>query len=230
MSTESYIMLRKLTAKAGEPVEDILQRAASELRGMDEKATIELRVIPAKGSNVRATHCLMLTPGGVYLQSATNVANAADPTLVVITTPDAFQQMAEGTYSPVQAYLDRKLKLQGDVDLGRRVLTKLAGVGTRAEVCPFLINPVWRLHDFGHGSLTLSGRNFTPGGTVRLVYDYGGGFFPRLITADEDGSFILTESPFACGDIPGRPGVGVSVTANDISSGLSTTQNFATPC
>jgi hypothetical protein len=71
---------------------------------------------------------------------------------------------------------------------------------------------------------------FTPGGTVELVYDYGSGRYQLITTADASGNFTVTEMGIPCGDIPGRPGVGVIVTATDLASGLYITQNYPTPC
>ena len=80
------------------------------------------------------------------------------------------------------------------------------------------------------GTLTLSGEFFTPNGVANVVYDYGSGQYQRLPVADASGNFTISEPSIFCGDIPGHPGVGVIVTAFDLSSGQSTTQSYATPC
>ena len=226
MGAESYIKIRKLTAQEGEPIEDILQRGADELGGLGEKATVELRLIGGTGPNAKRIYSMQLTPAGTFLHTE----SFTNPTLVVITTPEAFHDIAEGSYSPLQAYLDGKLKLQGNAELGRRIIQHLRGSGTLAAVCPFLTDESWRLDRLGVGSLTVSGRLFTPGGTVDIVYDWGGGLYRRITTADSGGSFTVTEGGLSCGDIPGHPGVGVIVTAHDLSSGQHTTQNYSTPC
>jgi putative sterol carrier protein len=225
MSAESYVKLRKLTAQDGEPIEKILQRAAGELRGLGEKASIQLRLV-GSGSTGTQIYSMRLTPTGAHLH-ADAVTN---PTLVVIATTEVFHRMAEGSYSPLQAYLDGKMKLQGNVELGRRVIQHLAGSGTQVAVCPLLINESWKLDGPGYGSLTVSGELFTPGGTVDIVYDWGGGLYRRIVTADSNGNFTVTEHNLYCGDIPGHPGIGVIVTATDLSSGQYATQSYATPC
>ncbi len=224
MGAESYIKIRKLTAQDGEPIEDILQRGADELRGLGEKATVELRLIGGAGPNAKSIYSMQLTPAGTFLHTE----SFTNPTLVVITTPEAFHDIAEGSYSPLQAYLDGKLKLQGNAGLGRQIIQHLAGSGTQAAVCPFLTDESWRLDSLGRGSLTVSGQFFTPGGTVDIHYDWGGGLYRKITTADSHGSFTVTEGSLPCGDI--RPGVGVIVTAFDLSSGQYTTQNYSTPC
>src|SRR5436190_570051 len=88
--------------RVGAP-EEILQRAVDQLHDLGEKAAIELRILPGKGTGKRSTHGLRLTPGGAHLHAGAEKASDAPPSLVVIATADAFQGMADGTYSPVQA-------------------------------------------------------------------------------------------------------------------------------
>jgi hypothetical protein len=149
---------------------------------------------------------------------------------VAIITSEAFYRVTDGSYSPVQAYLDGKLKLLGNVNVGKRLIAHLAGSGTTAGVCPTLINESWKIDSPGIGSLTFTGEFFTAHGTVEVVYDWGGGFYQRIVTADASGKFTLTEGSLFCGDIPGHPGVGVIVTATDLATGQSTTQSYSTPC
>jgi hypothetical protein len=97
---------------------------------------------------------------------------------------------------------------------------------------PNLNNERWQLDSpfDGLGSLTLSGSGFTNEGSVQIVYNYGGGQYERFVQANSSGTFTVTEPFIYCGDIPGMPGVGVIVTAFDISSGLNTTGKYSTPC
>jgi SCP-2 sterol transfer family len=233
LSAESYFKLPKLTEQDGEPVEHILRRAAERLRGLTHKATIQLRLLRVGGTAATSIHSMRLTPAGAFLHAG----NVTKPTLVVITTAEAFNQMAEGSYSPVQAYLDGKIKLEGNIDLGRQIFKQLGGsvprqLGgpTQDPVCPTLTNESWKLDEPGVGSLTVSGLFFTPGGTVDIVYDWGGGFYQQHPTANSEGGFTVTEGGLFCGDIPGHPGVGVILTATDLSTGLYTTQGYPTPC
>jgi SCP-2 sterol transfer family len=227
MSVQSYVKLRKLASHNDEPIEAILENAAKQLQSSREKATVEVRLIGA-GSNRTSKYWMRFSGAGAFLD--TRAEGASKPTLVMIATLDAFRRMAEGSYSPVQAYLDGKVKLQGDVHVGKNIVKQLAGSGEQVDVCPTLYNESWRIAGPGYGSLTLSGKFFTPGGTVELVYNWGGGFYQQIVTADSEGSFNATESNLSCGDIPGDPGVGVIVTATDVSSGQYTTASYSTPC
>lgn len=90
-----------------------------------------------------------------------------------------------------------------------------------------------RYSPVGGGSLTVHGTFFTPGGTVDIGYDFGGGFFDSFlikVKADEAGGFDVTQDSIPCGEIIGKPGIGVIVTALDVSTGLLTKQYFSTPC
>ena len=226
MSNESYIKLRKLTAGEGEPIEAIVERGVGYLHGLKEKATLQLRVSAVAGTKDSSTHSILLTSSGASLRPVAGTK----PTLVVIITSEAFYRVAEGSYSPVQAYLDGQIRLLGNVALGKRIITHLAGSGTTAGVCPVLFNESWRIDYPGYGSLTLSGEFFTHNGTVEIVYDWGGGLYQRIVTADSTGSFTVTEGNLPCGDIPGHPGVGVIVTATDLATGQYSTQSYSTPC
>jgi hypothetical protein len=222
MSAESYVHLRKLTAREGEPIEDILRSGTEHLRGFGEKATVQFRL-----TDTRNTYSLLLTPSGAFVHPE----KFSKPTLVVILTSETFYHIAEGSYSPLQAYLDSKMRVLGNVELGRRIIRHLSGgTGTQVNVCPILVAESWKLDQPGIGSVTVTGDFFTPGGTVDIVYDWGGGFYQRIVTADSAGSFTVTESNLFCGDIPGQPGVGVILTATDLSTGTSTTGKYSTPC
>lgn len=228
MSNESFIKLRKLTTRDDEPIEAILERGVSYLQGLKEKATLQLRISGVGDKRGSSTHFILLTPSGSSLQ--TGAVADTKPTLVAIINSEAFYRVAEGSYSPVQAYLDGKLKLLGNVNVGKRLITHLAGSGTTAGVCPILTNESWKIDGPGFGSLTFTGEFFTHNGTVEIVYDWGGGFYQRIVTADSNGTFTITEGNLFCGDIPGHPGVGVIVTATDLATGQSTTQSYSTPC
>lgn len=227
---ESFIKLKKLTTRDGEPIEDIFKRGVSMLTGVKEKATIEIRVRGAKGDRKTTTHTVVLTGSGASLR--TGSIEGTKPTLAAILPADAFYKIAEGSYSPVQAYLDGNLTLIGNVDVGRNVIRQLGGSGTVAQVCPILLDEKWSYSpEVGVGTLTLTGYFFTPGGTVKIVYDWGGGLYERLVTADSGENFTASQGGLFCGDIPGHPGIGVFVTATDIATGKSTKNyGYATPC
>jgi hypothetical protein len=240
MNAASYY-IQKITVKDGEPIEDILQRGVEQLRGLQEKATVQLRLLAVaagenqRGSSRRAIYSLALTPAGAFLQR-----ESGRPTLVIITTAGVFYRMAKGSYSPLQAYLDGDMQLLGNIDLAKRILVHLAGLSTDADAikalantCPVqLYNPIWQLDPTlpGYGSLTLSGKNFWPNGSVFLFYDWGSGDTNLTTRADSSGGFTLTARFIPCGAIPNRGGAGVIVTATDDTTQSTTQQSYSTPC
>jgi len=226
-SSEAYIRLRKLSEREDEPVADILTRAMSHWHGPGEKGTLQLRINHPEPDKSREVFNIALNANGARFQKE----RLGAPALTVVLRAEDFRRIAEGSYSPVQAYLDGTLHLHGDVELGKSVIKHLAGSGSQANVCPILVNESWQSDGNGFtGTLTLTGEFFTPNGVADVIYDYGSGQYRRLPVADASGNFTISESSIFCGDIPGHPGVGVIVTAFDLSSGQSTTQSYATPC
>jgi hypothetical protein len=225
MAADAYIKLRNLTSKENEPVKDIIQRGIQELRGLAEKAIIQLHVTGTPAAKAE-TYSVAITPSGAFLRPD----NTIKPTLAVMLSYDSFYRIANGSHSPLQAYLDSELRIVGNADIGKKIIIQLKGSGTQAAVCPFLFNESWQLDGPGFGHITFSGEFFTPFGAVNIVYDWGGGFYHQILTASASGTFTTTEHNLYCGDIPGHPGVGVIVTATDIASGKFTTASYGTPC
>jgi hypothetical protein len=225
----SSIMLRRLANKPGEPIEEILRRAADQLGSLNDTGTAELRLVGTKGADITSIYSVKIMPG----VATVTAKGSAEATLIVVTTAETFRRMVEGSYSPVQAYADGRLRFQGNVELGKQVIRHLAVSDAQLEFGPgdvFLSSGTWHLDGINYGSLTVSGRCFNGGGPVVLVYDYGGGQYQKITAVDANGSFTVTEHNLFCGDIPGRPGVGVIVTATDTSNGQQATKTYATPC
>ncbi|MGA8311548.1 MAG: SCP2 sterol-binding domain-containing protein [Terriglobales bacterium] len=231
MSVQSCVKLRKLTAQDGEPIEDVLQRVVYELRGLGEKAIVELRLIGGENAGVRSIYSVRLTPADAVLQTE----RAKSPTLVLITTAKAFHDMADGSYSPVQAYLDGELKLQGNADLAMRIIRHLGELGTEVIDCPrppefagrpHLTNASYDPAGPGGGSLTVNGSDFWSNGHVKISYNQGGRTNEVNTSANLLGSLVNIRLPgVTCGVI------GVIVTATDVHSGQNTPPvRYPTPC
>ena len=149
----------------------------------------------------------------------------------MITTAESFRRIAEGSYSPVQAYLDGKIHLHGDVDLAKRVILHLAISGDQVDVCPNLLEDRWQPDGNGFtGSLTFSGLGFTHGGAVVIHYDLAGASYPptRVNASVNGGFFQVRADLMPCGNF--QPGIGVIVRALDLASGQSTSASFSVPC
>ena len=203
MDPKTFVKLKRLSNRDDEPIEDIMKRSAAKLGDLRTEGTFELRVQGEGDTNEATSYSMRFTPAGTTLLPG----RVQDPTLVTSVTHEAFRKIVYGSYSPLQAYLDGTLKLQGDAQLGRQIMRTLAGSGTTDGVCPVLYfagySPVG-----GGGSLTLRGAFFTPGGTIDIGYNFGGGGVfggpLRQITADKAGKFDVTEGGIPCGEIPAR--------------------------
>jgi hypothetical protein len=118
-----------VTKTDNDNVDDILTRALEQLNGIQAKATIQLRVLPVGNAHKKTVHTIAVTPRGAFLHKEGQGKKNTAPTLVVITTSEAFQSMADGSYSPVQAYHDGKMELLGKADLARQIIDHLSKSG-----------------------------------------------------------------------------------------------------
>jgi SCP-2 sterol transfer family len=238
MANDPSAKLRNLAARHDEPIEDIVRRVAHELGTLGERAIIELRLLDRENPDSVTGFTVQLSHAGASLL-AMSVQN---PTLQAITTVETFREMVGGSYSPFSAHLDGKLTVQGNVELGLKVFGHFAGPGvqtptphtptepagpSQATLCPTLVNESYNAAVDG-GSLTVSGEFFTAGGTVVINYNWFGSQYQQIVVADASGRFTVTEVGIPCGN--NSAGVGVIVTATDLSSGLNTTQEYSTPC
>jgi hypothetical protein len=238
MKPASLVKLKKLTTSDDEPIADIMNRVVSKLgsdatrhprthRWVQTPATFELRLPSNAGKTEVTTFTTEMTSTGATLLTE----RVPDPTLVAIMSTETFRGIVQGATSPRQALLDGSLKLQGNVQLARDIIRPLAGSGPAVGACPpYLVFDSYSPVADG-GTLTLSGRFFTSGGTVSILYDYGGNSVEQEVTADVTGNFDATQAGLPCGEIVGQPpGIGVVVTATDLSSGDSAASPFPTRC
>jgi putative sterol carrier protein len=217
MSAESYVYLRNLTTRDGEPIEDILKRGAEQLHDLGEQGIFQFRL-----TDTRSTYSILLTSSGAFVLNK----HVTRPTLAVITTSETLYNIANGSYSPVQAYLDGKIRILGNVELGRRITLHLAGSGTEVRVCPWLVVDSYTLEPNGYyGIVTVTGRFFTPGGTVEMEYNWYGvpraGEFDYPV-ADSSGSFT-DSTAIACGLV-------TTITATDLATGRYTNLAYRGSC
>jgi SCP-2 sterol transfer family len=215
MSTHSHATLPKLSMQDDEPLEQILLRAVSRLDGLQEEAIVELRLIPTGGVGPATRYAVRLSSAGAVVHP-TSDENA---TLTIISAPEVIRRITDGSYAPLQAFVDGQVKLHGSLDVARRMINHFTGQDT---VPPCIYSSSYTAPG---GILTVNGQYCTPGGKVDLLYDLGGfGFASSNATVDASGKFTDTVTGIGCGSD------GVSVTAYDEMSETKTTQNVPTPC
>jgi hypothetical protein len=239
MTRQHYPTLQPFATGPNETIDQIVQHAVEGLCGLERKALIQLRVIEAGAAGTLTTHSIELTPSGI----STNPENVANPALVIITTADTLRRLADGSYSPIAAYLEGKVGLRGDVGLAGQIIQKLgagspsAGGGPSgggSYVCPYLTDPQWDDPPGNqYGSFTITGIWFTPGGLVELQFFYQnspslapGVPVPQFTVTNSEGQFSFTLSDVQCGDLLGE-NYGIAVVAIDLTTGKQTNSNYS---
>jgi hypothetical protein len=147
MVAEVYATLRDLTIDASEPIERIVIRAAQHLANLRDTGTLHLRLIHPRGEPAQRTNfsIALSSDGAVLLEEVGTGRKGLDRlSLSVLTTTDSFRRIVEGTYSPVQAYLDGRLHLHGNVDLGKSIVLHLLRAGGPLAFCPLTIDQDWQ--------------------------------------------------------------------------------------
>lgn len=230
MANRHYPTLQPFPTGANETTDRIVSHAAEQLHGLKRTALIQLRVIEAGAAGTLTTLSIELTPTGVL----TNPETVAEPALAIVTTADTLRRMADGSYSPIAAYLEGKVAVRGDVGLAGQIIQNLgAGAPSAGSyVCPYLTNPQWQDQPGNpYGSFTISGIWFSSEGLVDLQFSYqisSGVPFTLIATimADSEGQFTFTLPEVKCGDLPGE-NYGIGVVAIDLTTGKSTSSNYA---
>lgn len=125
--TKQYATLRPLT-KAG--VTDLgkgFQRMLGSLKKSEDRGRIQFRIVDRKPEH----WVLDLYPG----RSTVRRAEVRDPDFELVTRKETWDAIASGTLSPAEAFLHGKMRIRGDVQLGKRVFERLAAPGGDFEIC-----------------------------------------------------------------------------------------------
>jgi putative sterol carrier protein len=125
----TYALVRSLTDGPEIDVDSTMERLASALGDAGETGSMGLSIGGDDESSERSVWTLSLDQ--TTAQRGGNGSLASDVTL--LTAPETFHRMATGSYSPVQAFLDGRLRVRGDIDLAKRILRHLAGPDGRVD-------------------------------------------------------------------------------------------------
>ena len=125
MST--YMKLRNQVGTGrGGNLDRIFQRMGDALGKSGERGRIQLRVIDDKGWLHR---CLCVDSTGCEVSPDFD----ENPDLEVIAQDKIAMQILKGTLSPVDAVLQGKMRVRGDIELAKRVLKQLGTGKGKAE-------------------------------------------------------------------------------------------------
>ena len=109
-------------------LESTVRRMSEQLGAAGERGTLRLAMGDNDGNAPREVWDIALVEG-----TARSGEHAGGGDVEVLTAPATFAQFADGSYSPVQAFLDGKLRIRGDVDVAKRLLRHLAGPEGRVD-------------------------------------------------------------------------------------------------
>lgn len=103
--------------------EGVVERLAGELRDAGEHGVLRLSFGDEQDDTPRQVWAVSLDDA-----VARRIEDGQERgTVGLYTAPATFARMADGSYSPVRAFLDGKIRVVGDIDLGKRLLRHLAG-------------------------------------------------------------------------------------------------------
>jgi putative sterol carrier protein len=115
----SYFRLRSLTGPTERDLGTTFQRMAELLEGSDERARLQFRIL---NGGRQLGWCLELAPQACQVR-----AEIIDhPDFEIITKAETWWQIAGGLLSPLRAFTQGKMRVRGNIELGKRLLQQLA--------------------------------------------------------------------------------------------------------
>lgn len=131
----SRMHFHKRALHEGEPPDDIVFQNIARLHGLNETATVNLRVTGSPVQETAHSYFIAITPTGVFLEDEP----LAEPTLTATLSYETLLRLAADVESASQAYLAGHVSLKGDLDLAQRIAKKLAESETRPVLRHFTV-------------------------------------------------------------------------------------------
>jgi putative sterol carrier protein len=121
-----FVVLRRLAEPSAGQLDSTFNKLAEFLADAGEKGDLLFRLV---GDGPRQ---YSVSLG----KDKPTVGRKADhPALEVVVTAQVWQQIAAAEISPLTALIEGKLRVRGDLELGKRLLRHLAGSEGRVEIC-----------------------------------------------------------------------------------------------
>jgi hypothetical protein len=115
--------------RSPDELEHALQRAAKALADSGEEGLVQVRILGEQGP--RHFH-FKLTPKRCTL----HMEEAEKPTLELIGLEETAWSVLDGSLSPLEAFRQGKMRIRGDVALGRRLLRQIASSpNAKFDIC-----------------------------------------------------------------------------------------------
>lgn len=115
----SYFTLRPLANSIETDLDTTFQRMAEFLTEPEETARIQFRIL--EGMQESCWY-LDLTSKGCQMHAE----RIAHPDFEIITKAETWKQIAGGSLAPLRAFTQGKMRVRGNIDLGKRVFQRLA--------------------------------------------------------------------------------------------------------
>lgn len=115
----SYFTLCPLANSAETDLDTTFQKIAESLTESEEDARIQFRIL--EGPQELCWH-LDLTSKGCLVRAE----RISHPDFQIITKAETWKQIALGSLSPLRAFIQGKMRVRGNIELGKRFLRRLA--------------------------------------------------------------------------------------------------------
>lgn len=124
---DRYARLQPLTRSSERSVESSFKALASALRGSREEGILQFRLVGGKERRYR----LKMTKTSCSFD--TRISKSFD--LEIVTRAQTWHEIARGKLSPIEAFVRGKLRVRGDAELGKRLVTELTEDDGVVDIC-----------------------------------------------------------------------------------------------
>ena len=125
---ESFVKLKNLTESHEVGLGNTFEAMAKSLQDSGEKGSIQFRILR---DDEHLYWCIELGSKANKVKTI----KVEQPTLEIVTRADTWWQIAKSSLSPLDAFLQGKMRIRGDVDLGKRLLRRLALSEGKLDIC-----------------------------------------------------------------------------------------------
>jgi putative sterol carrier protein len=118
----TFVRIKPLVGPDRDELQATFSRMAELLADAGESGELQFRIVGAE------QRCYSVALGQAHTK-------AERPSLEIVTRAQTWWEIAAGSVSPLQAMIDGKLRVRGDMELGERLLQHLAAAPGRTSIC-----------------------------------------------------------------------------------------------
>jgi putative sterol carrier protein len=120
----AYFTLRKLTGPSGNDVSTTFNRMAELLKGTEDEGKFQFQITTDDKPSYYVVEVNKKT-------SLVKTVKNDKPDFEIITDADTWWQIADGALSPLRAFLEHKIRVRGNLPLGKKILMSLSSPKTK---------------------------------------------------------------------------------------------------